>query len=107
MPRHVEPQSAKEYMKRYPRITAHVICHSLGYALPTVAASIIQAAHERQLHYCEWIDACYRGAPVPAVRQAISGRHAHRGYMAEYSQARAIVHRAISEGKEPELASWF
>ena len=100
-------ETAGDYMKAYPRLTSHVICHSLGYAVPTVAASIIQAAHERRPHYCEWINACYNDAPVPAVRQAISGRHHHHGYMADYGHARAIVHRAISEGKEPELASWF
>ena len=100
-------ETASDYMRAYPRLTSHLICHSLGYALPTVAASIVQAAHERKLHYCEWIDACYNGAPVPAVHQAITGRHHHHGYMADYAMAKALVDRAIASGQEPELASWF
>jgi hypothetical protein len=106
MTRH-KRESAHDYMKAYPRLTGHLICHSLGYALPTVAADIIRAAHTRQKHFCEWIDACYRNDPLPAVRGAIRGRHGHHGYMADYGQARALVQRAVSTGEEPAFASWF
>jgi hypothetical protein len=94
-------------MRRFPRITAHVIAHSLGYATPSKAASILRNAHRREPNYCEWIDACYRGDPLPAVRQAIKGRHFHKGYMAEYRLAKALVDRAIDSGDEPTFASWF
>lgn len=94
-------------MARYPRITAHVICHSLGYATPSCAARILMDAKEGRENWCEWIFSCYGRDPKPAVRQAIHGRHGHRGYMAHYPQALAIVRRAIDTGREPEFASWF
>jgi len=94
-------------MSRYPRITAHVIAESLGYATPTTAASIVAAAKERRPHYCEWIDACYGNDALRAVQDAIRSRHYHTGYMAEYRLARALVDRAVETGKEPELGSWF
>ena len=53
------PETADHHMKRYPKLTAHIICHSLGYATPTTAADILRAAHQRQKHYCEWIWSCY------------------------------------------------
>ena len=45
--------------------------------------------------------------PLPAVRDAIKGRRGHKGYMAEYKFAYALVRKAIGEGKEPMFASWF
>ena len=94
-------------MRRYPRITGHIIAESLGYATPSVAAQVVADVHDGRLNYCEWIDACFRGDPRGAVRQAIRGRHYHRGFMADYSQARALVEQARSTGNEPLFASWF
>ena len=97
----------EQALKRWPRLCAHVICHSLGYATPTKAADIVLAAARRRPHYCEWIDACYAGDPLPAVQAAIQGRHTHRGYMAEYGLARALVEQAIRDGDHCVFASWF
>jgi hypothetical protein len=94
-------------MKRYPRITAHIIAESLGYATPSMAARILKDAREGRKNYCEWIAACYGGDPLPAVKDAIRNRHNHKGYMAEYKLAYALVKRAIETGEEPLLASWF
>lgn len=94
-------------LRRWPRLCAHVICHSLGYATPTRAADIVLAAARRRPHFCEWIDACYAGDPLPAVQAAIQGRHTHRGYMAEYRVARALVEQAIHDGDHCVFASWF
>jgi hypothetical protein len=99
--------SVKETMKRYPRITAHIIAESLGYATPSMAARILKDALEGRKNYCEWIAACYGGDPLPAVKDAIRNRHNHKGYMAEYKLAYALVKRAIETGEEPLLASWF
>jgi hypothetical protein len=99
--------SVKETMKRYPRITAHIIAESLGYATPSMAARILKDAREGRKNYCEWIAACYGGDPLPAVKDAIRNRHNHKGYMAEYKLAYALVKRAIETGEEPLLASWF
>jgi hypothetical protein len=95
------------YLTRYPRIIAHLICHSLGYATPSCAAGIVKDAHERKENGCEWIASCYKCDPRPAVDRAIRSRHSHRGYMAEYQQARAIVQHAIKAHSEPLFASWF
>ena len=103
----VSEMTVQDALRRWPRICGHVICHSLGYATPTTAASIVLAAAHREKHYCEWIHACYQGDPLPAVRQAIRGRHSHHGYMAEYALARQLVQRAIAHGDPCTFASWF
>ncbi len=99
--------TSNEALVRYPRLVAHVICHSLGYATPTLAADIVRRAHDRRPEYCEWIACCYGADPVPAVRDAIRRRHGHRGCMADYRQAAALVRAAAATGREPMLASWL
>ena len=97
----------KSVLARYPHICANIICESLGYATPTMAASILKAVIEKKPHHCEWIAGCYGGNPVPAVTNAIRTRRYHTGYMAEYSYALALVRHSLKTGQEPELASWF
>jgi hypothetical protein len=58
-------------------------------------------------NWCEYIFSCYSRNPIPVVRKAIQGRRTHRGYMAHYPQALAIVAREILLGEKPLLASWF
>lgn len=103
----VKELSIRETMKRYPRITAHVIAESLGYATPSRAARILKDAREGRENHCEWIYSCYDKNPLRAVRDSIKRRHHHKGFMAEYRQAYALVKRAIETGEEPLLASWF
>ena len=100
-------ETAQDYMKVYPRIVGHIICHSLGYATPTCAARILKDAREGNENWCEWIYSCYQRDPRPAVSLAIKGRHSHHGYMAEYKLAKALVSRANENGDEPIFASWF
>jgi hypothetical protein len=99
--------SREDVMKKYPRITAHVIAESLGYATPSCAAAILKDAREGRENYCEWIYSCYGGDPLSAVRNAIKHRHTHRGFMAEYKLAKKLVDRAIETGEEPLFGSWF
>ncbi len=100
-------ETTKDVLRRYPRICANIICESLGYATPTVAASILLAVIKGKKHHCEWIAGCYDCDPRPAVNNAIRTRHWHTGYMAEFDYALALVRRAIKDGREPDLASWF
>jgi hypothetical protein len=100
-------KTPQEIMQRYPRITAHVIAESLGYATPTSAALILRDAKYRQENWCEWIYSCYQCSALQAVQDTIRNRHSHHGYMAEYAHARALVERALRSGEEPLLASWF
>jgi len=97
----------EEIMRWFPRICAHIICHSLGYATPSCAARILKDALYGEENGCEWIASCYRCDPRPAVELAIRGRHTHEGFMAHYPHAIALVRRALSTGQEPALASWF
>ncbi len=55
---------------------------------------------DRKLH-------CYNCDPQKAVERAIKTRHTHRGFMADYKVAKALVNRAIATGDEPLFASWF
>lgn len=96
-----------EYLKRFPRLTAHIICFSLGYASPMVAADILRAADHGEPHYCEWIDAIYGNNPLPAVKGAFECRAMHVGYMAEFARAYALVEREIGHPGQQMLASWF
>lgn len=94
-------------MRRWPRITANVICESLGYATPSVAARIMLDAYEGRENWCEWIASCYHGDPRTAVQRAIATRHYHHGYMADFGMAFALVKRYLETGEEPVFASWF
>jgi len=94
-------------MRRYPRITAHIIAESLGYATPSRAAAILRDAYLGRKNYCEWIDACYNGDALAAVRNAIRNRHIHKGFMADYKLALVLVRSALDTGDEPIFGSWF
>lgn len=107
MAQHRRPESSDDYLRRYPRICAHIIAESLGYATPTTAATILKDAHRRQENWCEWIASCYRCDPRPAVQNAIKNRQHHRGYMASYQLALNIVQHEIDTGESPMFASWF
>jgi hypothetical protein len=102
-----DERSAEEYLRRYPRLCSHIIAESLGYAIPLVAARILKDAKEGQPNHCEWIYSCYSSNPARAVESAIRSRHRHKGYMASYPQALAIVRHYLDSGESPTLASWF
>ena len=86
-----KPASREEVLQRYPRICAHIICESLGYATPSTAGSILLAVINKEPHYCEWIMSCYGCDPVLPVKNAIRRRRLHKGYMALC----AAAHKAI------------
>lgn len=90
-----KPISRDEIMKKYPRITAHIIAESLGYASPSCAAAILCDAVENKKNYCECIYSCYYGDPLLAMKSAIRNSHHHKGFMAEYKLALALVRKAI------------
>jgi len=95
-------------MERYPRVTAHIISESLGYATPGRAAQIGLDGINGEKNYSEWIACCYEGDARKALEDAIRNRHYHEGFMCWYrSRALPLVRRAIEEEKEPVFASWF
>jgi hypothetical protein len=106
--------SRDEILKRYPRLVSHLICESLGYFTPEGAAGAILAVVQNRACACEWYlhMAGVGGRSLEDVgrdtlRDAIRSRHHHRGFMAEYAHARALVHRLVTTGDSPLLASWF
>ena len=92
---------------RYPRIVAHVIAESLGYATPSCAANIVLDVIRRRENCCEWIYSCYGKDPRKALVAAIQKRRCHKGYMAEYKFAKRLVDEFNETGRQPEFASWF
>lgn len=103
----VKELSVRETMEKYPRITAHIIAESLGYATPSCAARILKDTREGRENYCEWIYSCYGRDPLKAVRDSIKRRHFHKEFMSDYKRAYALVRQAIDEGIEPLLGGWF
>jgi hypothetical protein len=102
-----KPETPWQFMKRYPRTTAHIISESLGYATPSTAARIgIDGLYGKE-NWCEWIYSCYGRDAREALKRSIQHRHGHRGYMAEYKLAKRLVDIAIEKGEEPIFASWF
>lgn len=110
---HCTPRKARNVMRaedilaRWPALTAHLICESLGYATPTTAAHIIESYLRGKQNWCEWIAACYGCDPVPPIRSCIRTRHHHKGYMAEFKQALGLVMTKLATDHEPTFASWF
>jgi hypothetical protein len=102
-----EEMTPEDVRRRWPRVTAHVIAESLGYATPDVAASIIRDALLGRENHCEWVATCYGGNARRVLSNSIQDRRYHKGYMAEYRLALQIVRRANQTGDGPVLASWF
>ena len=75
----LEEMTLEEVRKRWPRITAHIIAESLGYAVPDVAAMIVQDALLGKENHCEWIVFCYQntfhGAPLTSFLYATRSIH--------------------------------
>ena len=99
--------SGKDYLRMYPHVCAHIVAHSLGYATPSHAGKILQDAMETGANNCEWLDACYGGDARRMLKDAVTGRHGHTGYMANYSHALYLVRSEMNGTGKTELASWF
>ena len=108
------PGTIEETISRFPRLTAHLICESLGYFTPEAAANAI--LHHRLGHpfYCEWymhLAGVDRESVLEAgkktIRRAFINRHHHVGYMSHYPHAHALVEHVRGGGRVPEFASWF
>jgi hypothetical protein len=109
-------------LRRYPRLISHMICESLGYFSPLVAANALAHHINGTPFACEWyshICSC-RGQGLfhddtlvqvgrDVVKKAFERRHRHQGYMAEFEQALALVQaeRQARGATAGMLASWF
>ena len=110
-----KPQSMQEVIQRYPRLTSHMVCDSLGYFTPEAAAHALLNYIQGEPCWCEWYLHMARGfdqvrlleVGKSVVERAFRGRHGHTGYMAHYPQARALVDHVRAGGQGPIFASWM
>jgi hypothetical protein len=114
-----------EVLQRLPCLVAHLIAESLGYFTPEAAANAIAYYTNGQPFYCEWycdwsskrlargrtecgtLDDTVREVGELAIRNAFTRRHRHRGPMAEFKRALALVLHVRQGGEGPIFASWF
>ena len=107
-------------MKRYPRLTSHLICESLGYFTPKAAANAIWHYKNNRAFFCEWYshqascmgkglfdEEAVREVGREVISRSFKFRHSHKGYMSDYRHARHLVNRAIEDDVHPDFASWF
>lgn len=121
---HPPPRTTQETMRRYPLLTAHLVCESLGYFTPLAAAGAILSHIQGQGNACEWYlhmaagrrptTAFDPGTPPKSLTEvgrqtltrAFRSRHHHNGYMASYQKARLLVEQELA-GADPTLfQSW-
>lgn len=98
------------FVALYPRCCAQVISVSSGYALPEVAARIVQDAAAGRRNSCEWLDACYGGDARRCVREALSGAGRRRERRATGFSGLRRGEQAVAKallGMEMQFASWF
>ncbi len=122
-PCHVMVTTQEDVLHRWPRLSSHLICESLGYMSPEHAALAILNYKRGEPHHCEWywaMNGFEQGRGLGSefdrdliklnkrvIGRAIANRQDHEGYMAEYRRARALVRRQLETGEGPMLASWF
>jgi hypothetical protein len=100
-------KTPKQFIHRYPAVTAHLIADSLGYFTPLAAARAgLDAIHGRE-NFCEYIYSTFECSAGACLNAAIKNRHNHKGAMADYKMARKHVDRYLEYGDEPMFASWF
>ena len=111
-PTRQRPNTIREVLERYPSLTAHLICESLGYLTPTAAANAILNHIRGSAFYCEWY--CHQAGGGRTLLQvgrdnldnAFRRRKHHRGPMAHYPRARALVEAEIRGALPPGFSSW-
>ena len=109
-------------LRRWPKLTAHLICQSLGYFTPSGAANALAHHKAGKPFSCEYYSHMAQFQPGSKglfddeallkvgreeIKRAFQLRKNHKGCMAEYQNAKALVDRAIQSGNEPTFASWF
>ena len=112
-------RSQSDVLQRLPCLVAHLICESLGYFTPEAAANAIAYYTKGEAFYCEWyydwasrrnkgnLRDTVKEVGELALQNAVRRRSHHRGPMAEFKRALALV-RHVRQGNEgPIFASWF
>jgi hypothetical protein len=118
-------RSQTDVLRRLPCLTAHLIAESLGYFTPQSAANAIVHFTKGEAFFCEWYydwagkrfaGGSTKGGDLRdivkevgqlAIQNAFKRRRHHRGPMAEFKRAFALVLHVRQGGQGPMFASWF
>lgn len=106
------PATTAEVLNRYPRLTAHLVCESLGYFSPMSAARAILDHIQNRTNACEWyLDMARNGRTLlqvntDTIARAAKRRRFHQGYMAHYPTARRLVALEQEDLSPAVLGSW-
>lgn len=118
-------RSQNDVLQHLPCLAAHLISESLGYFTPQSAANAIAYSTKGEAFFCEWfydwaskrfasgntqcpdVRSTVREVGELALQNAIHRRHRHRGPMAEFKRALALVLYVRQGGEGPMFASWF
>lgn len=107
-----KPSDPQEVLRRYPRLTAHLVCESLGYLTPGAAANAILSHIQKQGFACEWyLDMTRKDRSLIQVNEniismAFGQRHFHTGFMADHRSAQAMVENELNGGRPATLMAW-
>ena len=118
-------RTQSDVIRHLPCLTAHLIAESLGYFTPEAAANAIAYYTKGEAFFCEWyydwaskrfsrgntkcanLDDTVKEVGELAVQNANKRRSQHRGPMAEFKRALALVRHVQEGGEGPTFASWF
>jgi hypothetical protein len=111
-------RSQADVLQRLPCLVAHLIAESLGYFTPEAAANAIAYYTRNEPFFCEWYhdwaskrntnkSDAIREVGELAIHNAFHRRAHHRGPMAEFKRALALVLHVRRGGEGPMFASWF
>ena len=107
-----KPNSTEEVLRRYPQLTAHLMCESLGYLTPGAAANAILSHIQKQEFACEWyLDMTRKDRSLVQVNEniismAFRHRHFHTGFMADHRSALVMVERESNGSPPMVLMAW-
>ena len=105
-------ETVEQFLRRYPILTAHLVCHFLSYFSPPAAARAILDHIKGRTNACEWYrHMASNGQNLKeinreAIAQALRHRHTHKGYMAHYQIAKTLVHRHPDHQETTPLMAW-
>jgi len=118
-------RNQQEVLQHLPCLTAHLIAESLGYFTPESAANAIAFYTRGEGFFCEWyydraerrlasrntecdgLRDTVKEVGELALQSAIRRRSHHRGPMAEFQRALALVRHVRQGGHGPMFASWL
>lgn len=112
-------RSQSDVLQRLPYLVAHLIAESLGYFTPEAAANAIAFYTKGEAFFCEWyydwaskrnktdMRSTVLEVGELAIQNAVRRRGHHRGPMAEFKRALALVLHVRQGGEGPVFASWF